>query len=353
MQSAPASAGPTTNSQLKLAGLVLVSAAVLYLCYRILLPFFPALTWAVALTVVARPLHRLLERYTKRSTVSALLTVIVITVLLVLPVAFVTEQVVSEAVNVVQQVQSPEFRVRIEHALAAHTKVANALEWIQGRIDLGEKAQSLAGAAGAAVPGVFAGSLAGLTQLFVALFTVFFFLRDFDYFRASIVALLPLSKADSHAVLERVQQTIDASLRGRVLIAILQGGLGGLMFWLLGLPAPLLWGTVMTLFALVPMLGAFIVWVPAALFLVLSGHPGKAVVLGLWGILVIGVADNLLYPVLVGRGIRMHTIWIFFSVLGGVAAFGASGLVVGPVIFAIADALLEVWTRRSAAAATA
>jgi predicted PurR-regulated permease PerM len=198
---------------------------------------------------------------------------------------------------------------------------------------------------------VFAGSLAGLTQLFVALFTVFFFLRDFDYFRSGLISLLPLSKADSHAVLERVQQTIDASLRGRVLIAMLQGGLGGLMFWLLGLPAPLLWGTVMTLFALVPMLGAFIVWVPAALFLALTGHPGKALVLALWGTLVIGVADNLLYPVLVGRGIRLHTIWIFFAVLGGVAAFGASGLVVGPVIFAIADALIEVWTRRTTATA--
>jgi predicted PurR-regulated permease PerM len=347
MATAPASPPTAAISQLKLAGLILITATVLYLCYRILVPFFPALIWAVALSVVARPMEKLLERYIKRRTLSSLITLILITLVLVVPLVFVTEQVLSEGLNVLQQLQSPDFRVKIEHTLAAHQKVANWLEWLQGHIDLGEKAQSLAGAAGAAVPGVFAGSLAGLTQLVVALFTVFFFLRDFEYFRAAVVSLLPLSTADSNAVLERVQLTIDASLRGRLLIAVLQGGLGGLMFWFLGLPAPLLWGTVMTLFALVPLLGAFIVWVPAAIFLALTDHLGRALVLTAWGVLVISIADNLLYPVLVGRGIRMHTVWIFFAVLGGVAAFGVSGLIAGPVIFAVADALIEVWTRRT------
>jgi predicted PurR-regulated permease PerM len=118
------------------------------------------------------------------------------------------------------------------------------------------------------------------------------------------------------------------------------------MFWFLGLPGAILWGTVMAVFALIPMLGAFVVWVPAALFLLATGHPGKALILTIWGAVVIGTADNVLYPILVGKDLHLHTITIFFSVLGAVAAFGVSGLVIGPVIFAIADALLEIWSRR-------
>ena len=344
----PLTGNPNARNQIKLAGLLLVTLIVVYLCYRILLPFFPALTWAIALAVVTRPLHRVLDRHLRNRTVSSLLAVLIITIALVLPLVFVTERVVSEAVGAVRTVSAPDFRDKINTSLAAHPSVAHAIDWIQQRVNISEQAQSLAGSAGAAIPAAFAGSLAGLVQLFIALFTVFFLLRDFELFLDSIRGLIPLSKADANDVLNRVQQTIDASIRGRILIAAIQGAMGGLMFWILGISAPLLWASVMTMFAMVPLLGAFVVWVPAALFLLLTGHALKAIILTAWGIFAIGVADNFLYPVLVGKGMRLHTVVIFFAVLGGVAAFGASGLVVGPAIFAVADALINIWTRREA-----
>lgn len=347
MENAPVVSGASARNQLKLGGLVLTTGVVLYLSYRVLLPFFPALTWATALAVIAQPLHRVLQRHLRQRSASALLSVLIVTVALVVPLVLVTEQVVTEAVGAVRAVSSPEFRQHVDDIMKANPRIGTGIDWLQQRVNITEQLQSIAGAAGSLVQRAFAVSLAGLGQLFIALFTLFFFLRDFELFIKAIKSVMPLSEKDADDVLRRVHSTIDASVRGRVLIAVIQGSLGGIMFWILGLPAPLLWGTVMVLVSLVPMLGAFLVWVPAALVLALSGHAGRALILTIWGVVVIGTVDNFLYPILVGKDIRLHTVVIFFSVLGGVAAFGASGLVVGPVIFALADALIEIWTRRS------
>ena len=134
---------------------------------------------------------------------------------------------------------------------------------------------------------------------------------------------------------------------GALAVAAVQGFMGGLMFWILGLPAPLLWGTVMAVLATMPMLGTFVVWGPAAVFLALQGHWGKAVVLTAWGGIAIALIDNLLYPMLVGTRLRLHPVLVFFSVVGGLFAFGAAGLIVGPMTLALAGALLEIWTRRT------
>lgn len=131
-------------------------------------------------------------------------------------------------------------------------------------------------------------------------------------------------------------------------MALVQGSLGGLMFWILGLPAPVLWGCVMAVLALVPMLGTFLVWGPAAIFLALNGQWGKALILAAWGAIAIGLIDNLLYPLLVRKRMRLHTVPVFFAIVGGIALFGAAGVVVGPLVLSITDALIDVWRRRTA-----
>jgi predicted PurR-regulated permease PerM len=144
----------------------------------------------------------------------------------------------------------------------------------------------------------------------------------------------------------RVSDTIFATVYGTLLVSAAQGLLGGLMFWWLGLPAPLLWGVVMALLAVVPVLGAFVIWVPAALFLALEGSWGKALILTIWGAGVVGTIDNLLRPILVGRRLNQHTVFAFISVVGGVILFGPAGLILGPVIIAITAELLEIWRER-------
>ena len=151
----------------------------------------------------------------------------------------------------------------------------------------------------------------------------------------------------------RVTDAIVATVYGTLAVAAVQGCLGGLMFWWLGLPAPLLWGMVMGLLAVVPVLGAFVVWIPAAIFLVLEGSWGRALILAGWGGIVVGGIDNVLYPILVGNRLQMHSVLAFISVGGGLMLFGPSGLILGPVALTITTGLLEIWRHRAADEAAA
>jgi predicted PurR-regulated permease PerM len=149
-------------------------------------------------------------------------------------------------------------------------------------------------------------------------------------------------------VFQRVADTIHGTIYGSLLVALIQGTMGGLMFWLVGLPSPVVWGAIMCLLAVVPNLGTFVVWTPAALMLALNGEWGRALVLTAWGAIAIGLIDNLLYPYLVGHRLRLHTLAVFFALVGGIMLLGASGVVLGPVILVITWALVDVWRRRTA-----
>ena len=147
---------------------------------------------------------------------------------------------------------------------------------------------------------------------------------------------------------DNIRDTISAVVFGTLAVAVVQGTLGGLMFWWLGLPAPILWGAIMAVLAILPLFGAALIWVPAALYLAINGEWDKALLLTAWGTIVVGLIDNLLYPLLVKNKLRIHTVPVFIAVLGGLFAFGATGVVLGPLILAVALALVDIWRRRMA-----
>ena len=153
----------------------------------------------------------------------------------------------------------------------------------------------------------------------------------------------PLPKAEMDQLFRRVADTVYATIYGTVAVAVVQGTLGGLIFWWLELPVPLLWGVVMGLLAIVPVLGAFSVWVPTAIFLALDGSWGKALMLTAWGGVVVGGIDNLLYPMLVGDRLRLHTVPAFISIVGGRVLFGPSGLILGPLAVTVTLFLFGIW----------
>ena len=335
------------REQMKVAALVVVTLLTLYLLYRILEPFSPAIVWGIALAIVAQPLHRRLRSRLRRDNIAAGISVLLVAAILVVPAVIVTQQVIMQATKAVRVLRSPQAREQWKQGLERHPRLAPAARWLQERINIQIQAQGAAGAAASAVPAVFSISAKTATQILISLFTLFFLLRDREYFLGAMRSFVPLSNRETDEVFQRIQETIDAAVRGRVFIALIQGALGGLMFWVLGLPGPLLWGTAMALLATIPMLGPFVIWVPATILLVVLGHPVKALILALWGALVVSTIDNVLYPILVGKNLQYHTLIIFFAVLGGVAAFGVSGLVIGPVIVAVADALMDIWYRRT------
>ncbi len=171
---------------------------------------------------------------------------------------------------------------------------------------------------------------------------MYYLFRDGERMRTAAYDMVPLSGAQAREIFDRTGEVISASVYGVLVIAVIQGVLGGLAFWVLGIPSPLLWGVVMIFLSMIPMLGSFIVWVPAAIFLAITGHWVSAVILTVWGALVIGSVDNFLRPKLVGERTRLHELLVFFSVLGGLQVFGVLGIVLGPVIVAITIALLDV-----------
>jgi predicted PurR-regulated permease PerM len=296
--------------------------------------------------VIAHPLHeRLLARMPKWPNVAATLAVICVTVVIAVPATIVAREVVTEAMERAGAIHNLTDGERWKHALDQFPRLATVRDWILERVSIDQAAAAQGG-----VAGNVKSALSNLTEFaitaMVTFFLLFFFLRDKVRILHTVQSLLPLAQAESAQVADKVRNMISAVVYGTLVVALLQGTLGGLMFWWLGLPAPLLWGAVMALAAVLPVFGAALVWIPAAAYLLIEGHWEKALALAAWGAVVIGLIDNLLYPLLMKNRLSMHTVPVFIAALGGIVAFGATGIVLGPLILAVALALLDVWRRR-------
>jgi predicted PurR-regulated permease PerM len=328
--------------------LVAATALLLILCGTLLRPFFNPIAWALSLAVVAHPLHAWLERRIQRENLAAGLATFGIAVLIAGPMIFVANSIIRESSTAVKAIQTAVEDGKLREHLSRYPRVEAAVQALGQQTDDGSQFQSMAAEIGKRVTLVLAGSAWALVDLLLTLFVLFYLFRDRHIALKAVRSLVPLSGRETDEVFTRVSDTIHASIFGTLVVAAVQGALGGLMFWWLGLPAPILWGAVMALLAIVPVLGAFVIWVPVAIYLAVNGEWGKAVILTVWGGVVIGLIDNLLYPILVGKRLRLHTVPVFFSIVGGLSVFGACGLILGPVIFALTDAILEVWRRRTA-----
>ena len=342
-------------SRQRALGLVLLAATAVavYLCSRLALPFLPALAWALALAVIAHPLHSWLARRLGRANLAAGLAVALVAVAIIAPALFLTQQLIREAARGVEWFQSEAAMGRWQALLAGNPRFAPVLSWIAANVDLRGAVQQLPTALTSGASSVVTGSAYLIVQLLITLFVLFYLFRDWRPVLRTIRSLVPLSERETDEVFGRINDTIHATIYGTLVVAAVQGILGGLMFWVLGLPASLLWGTLMTLLAVVPVLGAFVVWVPAAVFLGFEGSWGRMLILIAWGLGVVSLIDNLLYPILVGQRLRLHTLPVFIAIVGGLTLFGSSGVILGPVILAITVALVEIWRRRTAGGRTA
>ena len=326
-------------------GLLVIFAIAAYLCWLMLRPFVGVLMWAVVLVVVFYPAHRRLEAWTGNPGSAAALSTLLVIITILLPVVGVTFAVAREMSGAVEHVQGGLGQILDIPAIQP------VVRWLGRYVDLNslrssEYVREHLQAWSAAIAGptlMFVGGiLNALVQTLLVVFTMFYFFRDAESLRKALYEIVPLEYEQSSDILLRTREVIGATIYGVLAISAIQGTLGFLIFFLLGLPSPLLWGVVMFLMSMIPMAGAFVVWVPAAIYLLLTGSYLKAIVLAVWGVLVIGSIDNFLSPRLVGRRARLHELLIFFSVLGGLQVFGVLGLVIGPVLAAITLALIEV-----------
>ena len=331
-----------------LTTLLVALAIALYLCWRIIEPFVNVVLWATVLAVVFYPLHRRIHQRVSSAAGAAALSTLLVVVLILLPASFITVAVVRELAGAADNLQ------------AGVQKLSNAstipgLGWVIERssayvtIDpadaqkfLAERLQTLGAALAASTLVVVGGAVGAIVQMVLVVFTLFYLFRDGERIRQAVYRILPLERIQMHDITVRTKEVIGATIYGVLVISAIQGTLGTFIFWMLGLPSPLLWGVVMFFLSMIPMAGAFLVWVPAAIYLALTGAYLKAAILVAWGVLVIGSIDNFLSPRLVGRRARLHELLIFFSVLGGLQLFGVLGVVLGPVVVAITLALIEM-----------
>ena len=330
--------------------LLALAVAALYVCWLMLLPFVNVLAWASVLAVLFYPIHQRLVALTNRPSLSALLSTMIVIAVIVVPLTLLTLVVAKEVGEVAKNAQGF-FRSLLDPSSPV---IGRVMSWLGLRVDashldlqayLLERLENISGAIAGRTLGLLGGVVGAIFQMFFTVFTMYYLFRDGNRIFNGMLEVVPLNAAETRQIFDRTREVIHASVYGVIVIAMIQGTLGGLAFAALGLPSAVVWGVAMFFLSMIPMVGSSVIWVPTAIYLAMSGHWGKALALALWGALVIGTVDNFLRPKLVGERAGLHELLIFFSVLGGLQIWGPLGLVLGPVIIAVTLALFDIFKR--------
>lgn len=324
-----------------LALLVAVTAGFVW----VLLPFFGAVMWGVALAILFTPLYkRLLKKMPRRRNGAALATLAICLLIVILPLAIIGVSLVQEIALVTQNIRSGQinFAGYFQQILNAtphwvislldRLNLGDAAAW-QKRISEGAAQGSQLVASQALTIGQ--NTFDFVVSFFVMLYLLYFLMRDGAELSTMVREALPLAKPHTHYLLNKFTTVIRATIKGNVAVAIAQGTLGGLAFWFLGLQGALLWAALMAFLSLLPAVGAALIWGPVALYYLATAHYWQGGVLIFVGVFVIGLVDNILRPLLVGKETQMPDYLVLMSTIGGIAIFGINGFVIGPVIAAL------------------
>jgi predicted PurR-regulated permease PerM len=319
----------------------------------LLQPFFAPILWACIIAVLFHPMQVQLERWWgPRPNTIALTTLLACIVLVVIPVLLLLTSFVQQGVDLYQRIDSGELRPGqfLDQIRNAFPAIQELFERFGINTDqLRENAASAAVAASRLVAqnafAVGQSTFEFVLKLALMLYVAFFLLRDGRRLTDELVHALPLGDERERLLFRKFSEVTRATVKGNLLVAMVQGALGGIIFWILGLPAALLWGVVMAILSLIPAIGAGLVWLPAALYLYAVGDWIAASVLLAYGFFVIGLADNILRPILVGRDTKLPDWMVLLSTLGGLSLFGINGFVVGPLIAVLFIAFWQIFSK--------
>ena len=320
----------------------------------VLYPFYGAVLWAVVVAVLFAPVHRRLLQSTQgRPSLSAALTVLIIIAMVLLPLALIAASLAQEASSLFAKVQSGEYNFGgyLQRVLDALPAWATGLLERLNLTDFSSLREKLG-------PGLMKGgqilapqalSIGTTTfdfviRLGIMLYLLFFLLRDGRALADRIKEAIPLRSDQKTALFTRFADVVRATVKGGILVAMAQGTLGGIAFWFLGIHAALLWAVLMAFLSLIPAIGSALVWAPVAIYFMATGAIWQGVGLILYGVIVIGLVDNLLRPFLVGKGSKLPDYIVLISTLGGIEVFGLNGFVIGPLIAAMFMVSWEIFS---------
>lgn len=308
-------------------------------------PYSAAILWGIVLAITFAPLYR---RFAgpggRRRTLAAVATLAIVVLLVIVPFALVGTALIEQATGLYKRIQSGEinFGHYLQQVLDAMPSWARPMLERFGIADPAAVQERLSAAMGTsskwlASQALHIGqiTLEFLVVLGVMLYLLFFLLRDGEDIVSEVRKATPLRPEVRENLFERFVAAVRATIRGHLIVAVIQGALGGLMLWFLGIPAALLWGVLMGLLSLIPAVGTALVWLPIAIYFLATGAHWQGALLLAYGVLVVGMVDNLLHPILIGRGTGTPDYIMLIAILGGLALLGPNGFVIGPLVAAM------------------
>jgi predicted PurR-regulated permease PerM len=316
-----------------------------YVFFRIVTPFLVPLGWAAVVAIVVYPWHRkLVVRH--GHTLAAVLSTVVVTVLIVGPGLVILTAFLQESRAALSAVDRDLLAGQLAWLEQAWNRIRALIPGAQSldlRTLIDDAISRTGGFLATRVGGLLADIVVLVFQLFLTLVALFFFLRDADGIMREVRRALPFEDLRSERMIRQTRDLIYASIVAALVIASLQGLVGGLLFAVLGLGAPVFWGVLMAFLALFPFIGTWLVWVPAAIWLIATGQVVKGLILAALGATVVATIDNVLRPIILSGRVQMNGLLMFISLLGGVSLFGLLGLVLGPLVTAIVTSLFEAY----------
>ena len=344
MSEEPTPQAPPGAHRFQQAFLLVLALGISVIFFMVIRRFLLAILLAAVFAGLAYPLYAWLLAHTGRRRAGAL-TLVILLVLVGLPLAGFLTLVATEAVQVSQ---GAEAWLREDGRAAQVSALLERIPFVERLIPdgagLGEQIREAAGRTGPVLMGALAAATRGtfsfLLQLFVLCYALFYFLLDGPAILRGILRYIPLDPGQKEELLERFVSVTRATLRGSLLIGLIQGGVAGMAFWVAGVPGPAFWGTVMVVLSIIPAIGASLIWIPAVIYLFMVGDVLAGIGLLIWCAVVVSSIDNLLRPRLIGRDARMSDLMILVSTLGGIVLFGAVGFIVGPIVAAL---FVTVW----------
>jgi len=331
---------------------VIVSLVIIYLLYLIFSPFFVPLFWSVALVILFYPYYRWVLNITKRGYLSSFIVCVSIALFIMVPLAVIGAALASDFFTAYQKAQnyiknlaigSPD-QDSIDRYLRKYIGQYVSVSGVDIKDVLSNTAKTIAAYAAETLT-VFIKGLAGFVfNLLLSFFAMFFLFREGDALIGVLKEILPVPESEKEDIIGRTRDVISASIYGGVAVGAVHGLLGGLMFWALGIFAPILWGFSMFIVSFLPV-GTTMVWGPAAVYLLINGHVAKAVMLSMWGMVLIIFTDYILRPAIVSGKTDIHPLLLFFGILGGVTVFGLVGIIAGPLIVSIGLAMIEIYRK--------
>ena len=335
----------------RIAFLLVLASVISILFLRLIWSFLLPLLMAAVLSGIAHPFYRRLLGLTgNRKAIAAGVTVSVSLLLIIVPLLMFLGMLVNEAIGITESARDWVARQEekpgsLQQKIQEHQSLKRLLPY-QDKIL--EKAGQLAARTGTFVAAGLATGARGTAEfflmLFVMLYAMFSFLIDSRSILNAALRSTPLSADDKARLLGTFASVGRATLKGTLIIGIVQGGLAGLSFWVAGIDGAIFWGAVMAVLSIIPGVGTALVWVPAVIYLALDGQIGAAVGVALWCAIIVGTADNLLRPILIGKDTKMPDLLVLVTTLGGLMLFGAAGIVVGPIVGALFITVWDLWS---------